>query len=67
MARLFKKHPMSIFLVIPSDQGVLDLGQRTFDRLGKVAFESIDENSMESSVGVVTLEDYRSTKGYAVP
>ena len=62
MARLFKKHPMSIFLVIPSDQGVLDLGQRTFDRLGKVAFESIDDNSMESSVGVVTLEDYRSTE-----
>lgn len=61
MARLFQKGPMTVFMVTKSDQGVLDLGHRTFDRMGKYKFKSIDEGAEESSVGFAVLEDYRST------
>ena len=61
MGRLLAKHPLTIFLVVPNDQGVLDTDERTFDKMKKVAFESIDETADESSIGFVVLENYRST------
>jgi hypothetical protein len=49
-------------MAVPSDQGVLDIGQRSFDRMERVGFVSIDDNAEESSTGFVTLEDYRSAE-----
>jgi hypothetical protein len=63
MGRLFKTHPLTVFRAVKSDQGVLDIGDRSYDKLARVAFSPIgpESGSVEHSFGAATFENYRST------
>lgn len=60
MGRLFKKHPLTIYRVNTPDQGSLLSGERSYDQLQRVSFETIDDCVIEKTFGVVTIENYRS-------
>jgi hypothetical protein len=61
MARLFKKHPLSVFEIVKSDQGTLIEQQSPCDGLKRMAFYDDPGFLRESIFGAVVLEDYRST------
>lgn len=64
MGRIFKKHPLTVFRVVQNDQAPLPLGYSNHvdERLSKLAFEGIDNTTDEQSVGLVTIENYRSAE-----
>ena len=62
MGRLFKKHPLTVFRVVTSDQGLFALGgERTFDALRRAAFCVGNMDTIESCSGAVVLENYLSS------
>jgi uncharacterized protein (DUF4415 family) len=62
MARLFKKHPLTVFRATKSGQHTFFENERSYDLLRQVRFRDIDETSDRSlSVGAVMIENYRST------
>lgn len=62
MARLFKKHPLSVFEIVKSDQGTLIEPQSPCDDLKRMAFYDDPGMLQETVFGAVVLEDYRSTE-----
>ena len=60
MPRLFKKHPLTVFRVVQSDQLTLETGESPCDKLRRAAFKNIADGNALSLPGVVVMEDYRS-------